>query len=416
MKNLNIALLHYSCPPVVGGVEEVVSQQAFLFQRYFQKVKIFTGMGAQFSDYFQVEINPLLGSRNKKILNAHKLAKGENLKPIESLTLKIYKYLKRSLQDFDILIAHNILTMRYNLPLTHALLRLAEEDFIPIIGWDHDSPYFYHDYPSYLDEEPWSILKQYNSKVYYVVISESRKRQFEKLYGKGNNIHVVPNGIDPITFFGLSPLTIRLIQEQNLFDADFLIVQPSRLHPRKNVELSIRVLRALKDMGINVRLLITGTYDPHESRTVEYYKKILSLARKLNVKKDVLMTAEYKFKSGQRLVPSRIIMRDLYLISDILFMPSIQEGFGLPLLESGMIKLPVVCSNISPFKEVGGNEVCLFKLSETPEEIAEKILNLLSIRKSNRFFRRVIKDYTWDNIYKEKLLPLLTEIKGKNLK
>ncbi|MCK4531974.1 MAG: glycosyl transferase family 1, partial [Candidatus Aenigmarchaeota archaeon] len=77
------------------------------------------------------------------------------------------------------------------------------------------------------------------------------------------------------------------------------------------------------------------------------------------------------------------------------------------------IKLPVVCSDISPFKEVGGNEVCFFELSETPEEIAEKILNLLSIRKSNRFFRRVIKDYTWDNIYKEKLLPLLTEIKER---
>ena len=416
MKKLNIALLHYSCPPVVGGVEEVVSQQASLFHRYFQKVKIFAGMGAQFSDYFQVEINPLLGSRNKKVLNAHKFAREGNLKPIESLTLKIYKYLKRSLQDFDILIAHNVLTMHLNLPLTYALLRLAEEDFIPIISWNHDSPYFYPDCPAYLEEEPWNIIKQYNPKVYYVVISESRKKQFEKLYGKGNNMHVVLNGIDPITFFGLSPLTIRLIQEQDLFDADFLMVQPSRLHPRKNVELSIRVIRALKDKGVNARLLITGAHDPHGSREVEYYKEILSLARKLNVKKDILIMAEYKFKSGQRLVPSRIIMRDLYLISDILFMPSSQEGFGIPLLESGMIKLPVVCSNIFPFKEVGSNEVCLFKLSETPEEVAEKILNLLSVRKSNRFFRRVIKDYTWDNIYKEKLLPLLTEIKEKNLK
>jgi len=411
VKRLNIALLHYSCPPVVGGVEEVIKQQAFLFQRYFQKVKIFAGMGSQFSNNLEVEINPLLGSRDKRVVYVHKMAKEGETKPLESLTRKIYRYLSHALQDFDMLIAHNVLTMRYNLALTYALLRLAESDSIPVISWNHDSPYFYPDYPSYLDKEPWTVLKQYNPKIYYVVISESRKRQFEKLYGKGNHIYVVPNGIDPITFFGLSPITVRLIQEQNLFDADFLMVQPSRLCTRKNIELSVHVVRALKDSGVHARLLITGAHDPHKPKTLEYYRKIKSLARELGVEKDILVIAEYKFRSGERLVPSALIMRDLYLISDILFMPSLQEGFGIPLLESGMIKLPVICSTIPPFEEVGKNDVNFFELNETPEEIAQKIMKAVSVKKSSRFFRRVIKEYTWDNIYKRKLLPLLREIK-----
>jgi len=72
MATFNIALLHYSCPPVVGGVEEVVRQQASLFHRHYHPVKIFAGAGGEFAYEYRVEINPLLGSRNsrKMILNS----------------------------------------------------------------------------------------------------------------------------------------------------------------------------------------------------------------------------------------------------------------------------------------------------------------------------------------------------------
>ena len=122
MKSFNIALLHYSCPPVVGGVEEVIRQQANLFHRYYNNVKIFAGMGGRFSQDFSIEINPLLSSRNEKIMAAHKKAieKGD-LESLQKLSNRIYKYLKKSLEGFDVLIAHNVLTMHYNLPLTYTL-------------------------------------------------------------------------------------------------------------------------------------------------------------------------------------------------------------------------------------------------------------------------------------------------------
>ena len=49
---LKIALLHYSCPHVVGGVEEVIGQQASLFHRHGHKVKIIAGKGDVFSEDF----------------------------------------------------------------------------------------------------------------------------------------------------------------------------------------------------------------------------------------------------------------------------------------------------------------------------------------------------------------------------
>ena len=408
----NIALLHYSCPPVVGGVEEIMRQHASLLGRHHHNVKVLAGDGGKFADDMEIEINTLLGSRNREVLNAHQLSFDGKPEKMEGLTREIFRFLVGSLKDFDVLIAHNVLTMPFNLPLSAALHRVGQEGLIPIISWNHDSPYFYPDCPQYLHLFPWNILKRAYAGIHYVVISESRKEMFADLYGGKKRLHVIPNGIDPILFFLLDTNTVRFIQEQRLFEAEFLMVQPSRLHKRKNIELSIRVTRSLHDLGLKARLLITGAHDPHEPKNLTYYHALKNLAAKLGIEDDVLIMAEYAFKSGERLMVDTITIRDLYLISDILFLPSLQEGFGIPLLESGMIRLPIVCSNIPPFLEIGGEDACFFDLAETPESIALKILEFVEKLEPHRMFRKVIRNYVWDNIYHEKLLPLLETVIG----
>ena len=410
MKKYNVALLHYSCPPVVGGVEEIMRQHAFLLTRYDHNVKVFAGDGGQFADNIEIEINPLFGSRNSRIINSHHEGLLGKPHEMENLSREIYDYLRNALKVFDVLIAHNVLTMPFNLPLSAALHRIGQEGLLPIISWNHDSPYFYKDYPNHLELFPWNILKRAYAGIHYVIVSESRKDLFVDLYGGRKQLYVIPNGIDPISFFHLDPSTIRLIQEQKLFEAEFLMVQPSRLHRRKNIELSIRVTRALHDLGLKARLLITGAHDPHEPKSLVYYNELKEIASSLGIADDALIMAEYIFESGEKLSVNRVTIRDLYLISDILFLPSLQEGFGIPLLESGMIKLPIVCSNIPPFLEIGGDDVCFFGPSETPEEIAKKIIEFTENLKPHRMFRKVIKNYAWDNIYHEKLLPLLENV------
>ena len=409
----NIALLHYSCPPVVGGVEEIIRQQASLFYRYHHPVKILAGMGDYFKNGIEIEIHPLFSSRHKEISKLQKdpLKHLENLHTYEET---IFEILKESLHDFDILIAHNVLTMPYNLPLTMALHHLADSRLISIISWNHDSPYFYANYPPELDSEPYQILKSFNPNITYVTISESRAKEFGQLYrSEPKAIEVIPNGVDPIRFFRLGDQTIRLIKEENLFQADLILAQPSRLHPRKNIELSIEVLHALKQQGKKAKLLLTGAFDPHEAKTVQYFNKLNRLAEDLNVRRDLIMVADYTFKSGEKLPASRVIMHDLYLLSDILFLPSKQEGFGIPLLEAGMIKLPIACSNIPPFQSIAGDHVLYFDLNETADEIADKILNFLESLGPARWFRQVMNDYVWDNIYHRNLSPLLNRVTKK---
>lgn len=401
-----MALLHYSCPPVVGGVEEIISQQASLFHRHRHHVKILAGKGAQFTDVFEVEINPLLDSRHPHIsqlqLNPRKYRL--QLKEYEE---KIISYLRDTLWNHDLLIAHNVLTMHYNLPLTRAIHHLASSFPIKIISWNHDSPYFYHHYPQRLNQPEWEILKSLNPKINYVVISEARAQEFKKLYQTKKNLPVIPNGIDPYRFFRLDLSTIRLIQEEKLFESDLLLVQPSRLHPRKNIELSIQVIKAFHDRKIKAKLLLTGAYDPHEKKASYYFRKLKDLAEKLGVEENIIFIAEHRFKSGQKLEPARVTIRDLYLISDCLFLPSKQEGFGLPLLEAGMIKLPIACSDIPPFQSIGDENVLYFSLSEPPAQIAERLWDYLNSLKPSQMYHRAIRKFTWDYIYQQKIKPYL---------
>ena len=41
--------------------------------------------------------------------------------------------------------------------------------------------------------------------------------------------------------------------------------------------------------------------------------------------------------------------------------PSIDEGFGIPLIEAMRAHIPVICSDIKIFKEIGGDSVIYFK-------------------------------------------------------
>jgi glycosyltransferase involved in cell wall biosynthesis len=121
------------------------------------------------------------------------------------------------------------------------------------------------------------------------------------------------------------------------------------------------------------------------------------------------ISAEYRFRDGKKLVPDRIFIRDLYLMADLLLMTSKDEGFGLPLLEAGMIKLPIACAEIPPFLEVG-REVCFFPLDEPPLTIAGRIMEYLSRTTTHKMYRNVMGKYVLDVVCKRELLPFLREL------
>ena len=72
---LGIGILHYSCPPVVGGVEEILRQQASIFHRTGHSVSVLAGMGEVYTKDLPVRIEPVLGSKNARIIKAQEECK-----------------------------------------------------------------------------------------------------------------------------------------------------------------------------------------------------------------------------------------------------------------------------------------------------------------------------------------------------
>jgi glycosyltransferase involved in cell wall biosynthesis len=366
-------------------------------------------MGGGFSDDFTIHIEPLLGSQNPEIMQVHDQAREGDHSFLRGTTDALYKILRKWSQGLDVIIAHNVLHMPFNLPLTLALRRLAtSRDGPAMVSWAHDSPYFQSGYPKYLESPPWDALRRPHGHIYYVTISESRKKMFHQLFG-GSPLRVIHNGIDPVRFFYLDQKTVTLSQELDLFGRDMVVVQPSRITPRKNLELSIHIVRGIKLLGHNILFVLTGAYDPHEERAVPYYRRLRYWIRELDLEDNIAILAEYRFRDGTKLVPDRVFMRDLYLTADLLLMTSKDEGFGLPLLEAGMIKLPIACSEIPPFQELGEG-VCFFGLDEPPLFIAGRIIEYLGRTSTYKMYRNVMRRYVSDVICEEDVLPFLREI------
>lgn len=403
---LRIGILHYSCPPVVGGVEEILNQHATILHRLGQDISILTGMGEVYTDSFPVRIESLLGSKNTSIVKAHEQSRNGDHRSIKHLTQRIYEILEDWAHHLDVILAHNVLHMPFNLPLTLALRRLAASGSGPrIVSWAHDSPYFESARPEYMDHPPWNVLRRTHPAIQYVTISESRRRLFSELCAEAS-WKVIQNGIDPAGFYYLDQKSQELAEELDLFGRDLVVVQPSRITPRKNLELSIHIVRGIKILGYNVLFIMTGAYDPHEGRAVSYYRRLRYWINELDMQDNIAILAEYRFKDKKKLIPDRIFIRDLYLMADLLLMTSKDEGFGLPLLEAGMIKLPIACSEISPFLEVG-EDVCFFHLDDPPLSIAGRIMEYLGRTNTHKMFRNVMRKYVMERICKRELLPFL---------
>jgi len=65
---MNIVLLHYSAPPVVGGVESVMGHQAWLLAGAGHVVTLVAGRGAGLAGLATFRGVPLLDSRHPRVL------------------------------------------------------------------------------------------------------------------------------------------------------------------------------------------------------------------------------------------------------------------------------------------------------------------------------------------------------------
>ena len=93
----------------------------------------------------------------------------------------------------------------------------------------------------------------------------------------------------------------------------------------------------------DVKLVLVGSPTPHE-------EELRTLAQQLG--------AGDRVRFPGWLTDAQL--EGLYRLAALFVLPSLEEGFGLPLLEAMRRDVPVACSDVSSLPEVAGDAAALF--------------------------------------------------------
>lgn len=405
-KNMKIALIHYTAPPVVGGVESYILAQARMFVEAEHKVHIFAGRGDVQERGVKFTLIPLLDSMHPQVLTLKTQLDKAHISPLfDEVSESIFQELLVHCADIDVLIAHNVCSLHKNLALTAALYRLSlQNQALKLILWHHDLAWVSDKYQAELyDFYPWNLLRKAWSNAVNVTISRFRKAQLASLFNiNPDQVSVIPPGVDWDRFLRLTPQTLRLTTLMNLGAKYPILLQPIRITQRKNIELSLEILGHLKQILPNIALIVTGPEGAHNPKNTEYKAKLIELRRQLGLEKTVYFAAEY---SSQPL--SEWVVGDFYRIADAILLTSTEEGFGLPLIEAAYSKTPVFCSHLDVFHEIGEEDISYFRLDASPIDIAYMIASKLGRNAPTRFGIRARQDYYWNAVYRTRIGPML---------
>ena len=366
---LKIALVHYSYAPVIGGVETVLAAHARVFAEHGHEVTVICRRGE--SDDPRVRLERL----------------GEKVDAVG---------LEGWLAGQDVVFLHNVTTMPFDRALTAALARAAERLVgVRFVAWIHDLAAGNPDYEIAVNDE---LLARAHPRYEYVAVSELRRRQWEALTGARSR--VIPNGVDPARVLGLTKRVGELAAQHGLLEREIVLLHPTRLLRRKNVELGLEVTAALTAAGKSCAYLVTGPPDPHNAASQGYAAELRALRARLGLEKDALFLHEDAPVEERDLA-------SLYALADALFFPSRQEGFGLPILEAALHRRPIFCAAIEPLDALLARGVTLFALDADPAQIAREIVARLGATDSWQARDQVRQEYAWPAVYRNYLAPLL---------
>jgi len=188
-----------------------------------------------------------------------------------------------------------------------------------------------------------------------IAVSENTAKDIrECLNVPDEKIHVVYNGIEPEYFVGGA-------EEEK---EDFILFI-GRADPYKNLAGLVKAYSILvRKHNISTNILVVGEDDPR-------YPEVKNLVKSLGLEKRII------FKGYSETAE----IAELYKKAKIFVMPSIYEGFGLPVIEAMALGAPVVISNTPALVEISGG--CALAVDPNNyEEMAEALYKIISDSKT----------------------------------
>lgn len=218
-------------------------------------------------------------------------------------------------------------------------------DIFPITGQDYSTPSF---------RRKFAALLLAAVERAALVITPSEYTSSELIQHSGvpkEKIRVVPLGVDPPK--QSIPAEHRLRERERLVGAgNKMILSIGVIQTRKN---TLNMLRALQTLPENYCLVLAGG-DGYGAEAIHEFIRKERLGSRVRV---------LGYVPAER-IPT------LYQSASVFLFPSLEEGFGLPVLESMGCGLPVVVSRTSSLPEVGG-EAALYVDPHDPLDIAARV-------------------------------------------
>jgi glycosyltransferase involved in cell wall biosynthesis len=166
-------------------------------------------------------------------------------------------------------------------------------------------------------------------------------------------ITVIHHGVHPVPHF--SELDLALFRKREQLEAPF-VVHVGAIQTRKNIE---RLIAAFEQLPPPTLLVLAGA-EGYGSEGI--LRRIEASAAHKRIRRFGYVDAG--------------MLAKLYRTASVLAFPSMEEGFGLPVLEAMSAGLPVVTSNRSALPEVAGDAALLVD-PEDPQVIAGAIGRVL---------------------------------------
>ena len=405
-----IALMHYAYPPNVGGVELLLQEHAKILNSFGYKVTVITGNGkSDNADIDLVEVEKIQSIlRFDPGLYEKIVTKGIVDKDFFTLVGDIKGKIEKYLDEQDIIIIHNILSLIHNLPLNYYLKEYIKNNpQKKYIIWVHDQTFI--DKGAIIDKkegvelgvETRKILFEPIENAVYVTISETLKKLFSKVMKMPKDrIIVIPNGINIKSFLEIDNAIWEFAGKYKLLSRFPVVLSPVNILERKNIDYCIDVVKSLKEKYPDIAYIISGQPSKHRN-TEKYLNRINLQISKNNLTDNVFFATKL---IGKTLSNEEV--RDLYNISDLVFYFTKGENFGLPVIESCLLKTPIFVSDLEVFHEIGGELMNYIDYKTVaPKEAAKKIIKMLESNEIVALSYKTRNKYNLETIIKEKLVP-----------
>lgn len=218
----------------------------------------------------------------------------------------------------------------------------------------HDAAFFERD----AHQANWSVLKQKvkwkllysllakKADLFHTVSNFSAERIAHFFPDIQSRLRVIHNGVPPRFFAPISAEGEKYLQKLGLSNQPFILL-PRGLHYRKNAELVLKAWPILQERYPNLKIVVTSHCDPI------YIKQAKAMGD------SVLVTG---FVSDEALC-------SLYHAAQVVWFPSLYEGFGIPVLEAMACGTPVIVSDSSSLPEVAGDAAILVSTTSITEHI-----------------------------------------------